>query len=332
MKKKPDFSPLENIEVVPLIHQVHFSCRKSYEEIKFSEEDSIEEIKNYKVKQLNEKYNNGFYYNVNGKRVIVLRNPEKPFLAKFYIMISSPRPNDLLKLLIKFKDLKISSIEYTIDIFCLGPNQVRELYYLFKKYIILKRKKAKNRKGKKVIDIRFEEENTEYNFTYYIDTRFKMYERADDHLRLRKAWKFCDLDRLRIEFTADKYYRRKLGINSLFSFYRDLRMYDFFYYFVKERMFFMRFKESKRDLPMEHEDYIIGHNKENHNCIMYYKQTKNIQFRHFVNSSEFDQFKNDILEKAMKYEDNWKRRAKSWLTLKRKQIKHKWLKIESNQS
>ena len=218
--------------------------------------------------------------------------------------MSNPTPFILLTLLDKFKMLQLSSVEYTIDLFCSNPDEVRDLYFLFKKYMIFKRKK--NNYFKIYCD-----EESNLNYSFYIDERLKIYERANDNLRQNEAWKFDDLDRLRLEFTSNKYYLNKvIKTGSFDDFIDNCKFESFIFYLFFKRLFFMKFKQpNKKHLPKETELYKIGKEKQNHNCIMYYKLKKNISFNYLTESNEFKQLINKIIDQVKAFNEEWESEA-----------------------
>jgi len=71
----------------------------------------------------------------------------------------------------------------------------------------------------------------------------------------------------------------------------------------------MKFKKSRRRFPHENEDYKIGKKTEYHNCLMYYKQKKRIDFENLIHASEFDHLKSQIKDEIMKFSEEWKEEA-----------------------
>ena len=293
-------SQVERIE--PKIHQIHFSSQFHYTNFPFSADDFEKVMTPYQVSIKSKTYRDGLFLEYSGETIEV-RYDQKNRESGFYIIMSNPKPFILLCLMDKFKILNLSSVEYTIDLFCSDSSTVRKLYYLLKKYLVLKYKRKQF--------IRFYENKPEFNFSNYIDDKFKIYERGNDNLRLENnAWRFDDIDRLRLEFTANRYYLKKiLRIRNFDDFIDDCRFNSFISYLLFYRIFFMKFDPSQKHLPKETETYGIGKKPENQNCIMYYKQKKNIPFNNLIESDEFQQIKYKIIDEVRLFDEEWESEA-----------------------
>jgi hypothetical protein len=212
--------------------------------IPFRADDFEREFQKYYLKKRTSTYRQGYSYELLGRQVDFFfdQKENKSRASGLFIEVSDPTPHLLLSLLEKYKPLKVSSVEYTIDFFCSNPESVRKLYFLFKKYLVIKRVREYRGK-KKTRNIRILENDPNYNFTYQVNKKNKIYERGDNEDRTKKGWPFEKLNRVRFEFTADTNDLRKaFFINSLDDFISDCR----FDYLMIDRLNFKKFDTKKR--------------------------------------------------------------------------------------
>ena len=135
-------------------------------------------------------------------------------------------------------DLKISLVEYTLDIFCTDLTGVHFLFKALKKHLFrpYKRKVMLLGKGKQAWG-----DDTRMN-AYYRSGDAKIYERGPDKKRKNKAWVLKDADRIRLEFTAARQTLVKNGLHVFSDFMNDPK----FYAINKDIYRFKCFKGSKK--------------------------------------------------------------------------------------
>jgi hypothetical protein len=140
------------------------------------------------------------------------------------------------KLIEKLPDIKVSAVEYAIDVFCYEPEYVRELQWLIRRCLYLRNQMSVitfdndeiNVKGKdvkisyiygwdkqKAYDKGYE--IIEMNEVYRVGDYHKAYERGPDDNDKKKGlgWKVVNLDRVRMEYTADRDKLKEEGIFTL---------------------------------------------------------------------------------------------------------------------
>jgi hypothetical protein len=131
--------------------------------------------------------------------------------------------------------LKVSSVEYAVDLFCKSPDTVRGLFEVIIKYLYIR--------SQREIIIIDNSENRHSNRLYRIGKYYKMYERGKDiHKQREKGWHVKDLDRVRFEFTADREKLKEREIKTLEDLIDDPK----FIYLNFKKYLFRQFKYTKR--------------------------------------------------------------------------------------
>jgi hypothetical protein len=304
--------------ILPRIHRFECSCPIPTDKFWFSKDDFEKRMPLKRVQKLSDIYREGFFYTNLKRKINFLISPYptlEPTRNKrnrppgIYLSSTYPDPYFLLKLLEYYKILNLSYIEYAIDFFCKDNDSVRDLYYLLKKYLVIKgaRKSRISKKDKRPIqNIRILEPDNDLNFTCIFNNLTKIYERGDEKNRIKKGWKFESIDRLRLEFTAKNYkIKNLLGKNrELFDFFEK----NYFKNFLHNKFYFMFLKNK----PSYHKDissYIIGTKKPYYTCLMDYKHKKKIPFKSLNEAKEFDSLKSAIFNAIRKYENEWSKEA-----------------------
>lgn len=149
----------------------------------------------------------------------------------------------------KLPNLKISSAEYTIDVFCnlLIENNIlfsvvgRTLYISYQKGFSFFGGQVVGYGGKKI-----------YNIGCHVGGRTKFYQRGEDEDKEgKKGWKVEDLDRVRFEYTANRNKLINCGIGDLHSFVENPKFWEM----NKNRWRFKEFKSEKHPCPWEKRVY-----------------------------------------------------------------------------
>ncbi|MRS04906.1 hypothetical protein EG832_17080, partial [bacterium] len=135
-------------------------------------------------------------------------------------------------------DLKLSRVEYALDLYCTDPSGVYCIFkalkkHLFRPYkrIVLLLGKGKQEWG----------DDTRMN-AYYRLGDAKIYERGPEKKRKNKAWVLKDADRIRLEYTATRKTLVKNGLHVFGDFMTDPK----FYAINKDIYRFKCFKGSKK--------------------------------------------------------------------------------------
>ena len=104
-------------------------------------------------------------------------------------------------------ELKPSSVEYTLDLFCAQPRDVDTLFTLVRRSLYVP-----YRNNPKMFD---DNQTTDFcsrmNSTFYVSD-VKVYERGYDDKKTSGGWHYEDLNRVRLEYTAN---RKKLKLRRI---------------------------------------------------------------------------------------------------------------------
>ena len=164
------------------------------------------------------------------------------------------------KLIEKLPDINLSTVEYAIDVFCNDPKAVRNLQWLIRRCLYLPYQKKvitfdndEIEVNEKDIKISYLYGNnkemahdtgfkiTEMNEVYRIEDH-KVYERGPDDKKKGLGWEVENLDRVRMEYTADRDKLKEEGIFILSDLIDDSHFKDM----NENRWKFKQFKRSSR--------------------------------------------------------------------------------------
>lgn len=237
-----------------LIHRVRLSVPKS------SLQDVTSVIGTGKVypKTLNKwhqlpQYNKVSYHTYREFATTLYSSPRQQFLPNFMLILNNHNQGVLSSLAKGIPDLKVSSAEYAIDVYCKEPASVSRLYYILRRYMYFPRRMRPTTVGGKFNGIYVDRET---NSAYYVWQRAKskkdivVYERGDDAYKKNKGWPYNKIDRVRIEFLIRSRKLSQFGISELAEFVKDNK----FNRIIKDRFRFCRFENSQL-LPSWSQDY-----------------------------------------------------------------------------
>jgi hypothetical protein len=138
----------------------------------------------------------------------------------------------------KLPGIKLSEVEYAIDVFCYDPEAVRNLQWLIRSCLYLPYQRNVitfdndeieiNEKDIKISYLYGNNKEmaydtgykiTEMNEVYRIGKYHKVYERGPDEKKKKDSlgWEIEDLDRVRMEYTANKIKLKEKGIFNLYD-------------------------------------------------------------------------------------------------------------------
>lgn len=193
------------------------------------------------------------YKTWNGKKLRVFYSRKAPFLPKSIVEISYPSKQFLRRLSESLPDLNISSIELTLDLHCSFPKAVRRLFNGLCKYCYVPRaRKLKLHRGHSPKN----RQTPELNRTYYMGN-MKIYERGEDKSPWGEGWYRSELNRVRVEFKANRQVLRNIGVNSLEDLIKNFNFENIFL----PRFHFKVFRRSAL-LPKENDIYAKLHGHE----------------------------------------------------------------------
>ena len=173
--------------------------------------------------------------------------PQKDILVHTY--------KDFLKdLNLKLPGLKVSLIEYTIDLFCNDYKEASSLFWFIRRCLYIPHQRTvqtfdntKKDKNRNVIQM---------NSVYKIGRNYTVYERGPDSKKedagkaKNKGWRIENVDRVRMEYKAKRTVLKKKGINLL----PDLLENPRFMHMNKDWWKLRQFKRTKQ-LPRMWQDY-----------------------------------------------------------------------------
>lgn len=193
---------------------------------------------------------------IGGGQYIIYWWPKEGHFDYFMLATSNSTPEELWDLYGKVGDLKISSVEYTIDFFCKGPEAVNNLYFLFRRYSYFP-----NKTKVRFLGGHFDgwNEPREENSVYHIGQDIKIYERGPDRAKIKGGgWKYEKVNRVRFEITLRRGGRghNKLLIKHELDYLSDLLKDPKFGEVMLDKINFRAFDGRNINLLTEKEDYL----------------------------------------------------------------------------
>jgi hypothetical protein len=199
------------------IHNTRFSSDYSYNDIENNLGIKLYPERNKKSYMTN--YTSIAYGQLKNGKITVFYNPIKPVFPYTYITTSDSSYDLFLELYKALPDLKVSALEYTIDLYCINQQHIADLFYLLRKNMYCSRGTSTATKGGRLDSTNLvRSTNAVYQVNLKSKSRYiKIYERGNDGIKqasLKKnkgLWKHKDCNRVRIEYT---YKRPKLKRSS----------------------------------------------------------------------------------------------------------------------
>ena len=201
-------------------------------------------------------------------RMTVFFNPREAYFPRFRFHTSQSSQAALMALhddMGGYPDLKVSSLEYTIDFFCESCEAVSNLFYLLRRYMFFPYAKSTFMNGG---DFGGWNEPRDENAVYHInmgDIHAKIYERGgnDNGFPKRKGWPHKNVDRVRLEFTFERNFLARNHISDISDLIKDTK----FYQLCSPRIQFKNFKASS-PFPKDWENYTAADKDGNIECLM----------------------------------------------------------------
>jgi hypothetical protein len=314
---------LNDIErIQPHIHRIEFTGNFLYEDIEKS-------VGHQKVLNDGEKQNlpkhleacklASYVQLPEGKLTIAYRPYEGMFRPSCVIFTSHSSPALFSRLNQPNIALKVSSIEYAIDIFCNNSEAVSDLFYLMRRYIYVPYSKETSMDGGEFNGFL---EPRDTNAVYYIKFSggrfFKAYERGPDGLAERNddgkpVWRHSETDRVRLEST----FRRrgglitKRGIGTLQLLLLNPH-FESMIFPEKPKFHGIQFKNfsEHNKLPQDHDDY---NTKDDDGYIesfmLEYFRAKELDIenlsRYMVDNARLEVLKHAIQLSVREFDRNW---------------------------
>jgi hypothetical protein len=176
----------------------------------------------------------------------------------------------LLNIHNRLPQLKITRLEYAIDLYCRDHEAVADLFWLIRRYLYAPHVIRTSMAGSKFLG--YQDYTRSHNSVYYAwkgkssGRHIKVYERGPDRKRIpgTQKWHHKDVDRVRIEFKLKRTaITKKYGLSTL----KELLIDPHFADITSEYVQFKNFKFSKR-LPEDHKDYTSEDKQGNAECFL----------------------------------------------------------------
>jgi hypothetical protein len=221
---------LSGLDIKVLIHNSAFSGAYSMGTLKkmlgfgVRADDSSEEYGRYTFKrniQLN-----------TGKLKLHFKFPDHGYGPSCLITTNKSTYDHLSNICIRLPKLKITRLEYAIDLYCKDHDAVADLFYVVRRYLYHRNAKGTKMKGGKFYGLK---DTRKINALFFIEMgklsgkHIKVYERGDDSKKLpgRQGWDHDDVDRVRIEFKLRRTaIAEKYGLSFLKQLLKDPKFAD----------------------------------------------------------------------------------------------------------
>jgi hypothetical protein len=221
----------------------------------------------------------------------------------------------LLNIHNRLPKLKITRLEYAIDLICRDHDAVSDLLWLVKRYIYAPNAIQTSMAGGKFWG--YQDRDRAKNAVYYIwmhkysGKHIKVYERGPDSKRIpgTPKWRHKDVDRVRIEFKLRRTaITKKYGLSTLKQLLLDPKFADI----AREYIQFKNFKFSS-ELPQDSEDYLSEDDEGNQESFVQEalaaKDNTNLKnlLQYIEDNQRMQALKKRILKAAIAFDKHWGR-------------------------
>lgn len=203
--------------------------------------------------------------------------------------------------------LKLSSVEYTLDLFCNRASDVEWFFSLLSRCMYVPSQRKVNFLGEDLVNFG---DNTRMNAVFRIGDDTKIYERGnDDDKETTGGWKYVNLNRLRLEHTARRVELKKHGLNLLSDFLNNCLFHE-----LNQTVYnFIRFYKLKH-APSHYiwDSYTAKDEKGNSGSFQleYLRLIKSNRFKNIrqnkVEIQELKTLKNRLLQEMMDFDAAWR--------------------------
>ena len=252
-----------------------------------------------------------------GKLKLFFKFPNEGYGPSCLIINSKSPYSHLSNIYKRLPKLKITRLEYAIDLFCRSPEAVADVLYLIRRYLYAPNAWKTSMSGGKFLG--YKEYGRVINAVYFIwmgkssGKHIKVYERGDDKKKIRSIrghpkWRHEDVNRVRIEFKLKRTaIVKKYGLSTL----KDLIINPKFGIIAKDYVQFNNFKFSSK-LPQDYDDYLSEDKQGNPESFMQEvlsakdRDIKNIM-QYVEDNKRMQTLKNRIIEAAKAFDKNWRK-------------------------
>ncbi len=316
-------SILEDItRIEPRLHRIILSGDYSYKDLNKKLGTLVPDKRFHRKKRM-PLYRSRAWRTFKGMRLTIFYNPILGFLKPCRIEFTFSSPGSLMKLYKQLPELKITSVEYTVDIFCGNHDQVAALFYLLLHYMYFEYETKKMEPFGDTF-LGYGDKRQE-NAGYHIGENAKLYERGPDNRRKKRTdeegyvgvfWPHGEVDRVRVEFTFDRKHRGRGGLDVLKELVDHPKFTKKMYHLFQFRVF-----NRPGRLPRETEDY--WYRDKNGKkifteifqevCIRANESGMKNMTQYLENADGFDELKAKLRVAMVEFDSQWVKKRKRFL-------------------
>jgi hypothetical protein len=242
-------SAMEEItKVDPKLHYLRFSGHFDYPWL----QEKIGKMKiNDKPPKIMPNYRKEAYKKFEGGYLTVFFSPKEPFLPPCMIQTTASTKEFLIKIDQLLPGLKLSMVEYAVDIFCRDFLGTELLFWILRKHVYVPYGNRSMLYGGQEVD------EGRMSFVCRI-TPVKLYERGIDEDKKdipgtgEKGWLYKKVNRIRLEYTAEGYILKQKRLNTL----KDLIRLPKFRTIFSGKIKFKHFRDTAGRFPRYWEGYL----------------------------------------------------------------------------
>jgi len=299
-------SLLKNLKEIKItLHRVHFSGDYDYYDL----EEKLGPLRVIRTGKTRRKDYSSQSTRQIGKYQLTIFTIPSNYRPKCILEISYPKTRFIYDLYIKFPELKMTCVEYTIDLFFKNNKKIPKYFKTLRRDIWFPSQRTGYLRADEKLKSKIRQNNA-----FFSTKKLKFYERGPDKLQVKVkkfyVWSIEDLDRIRIEFRAYRKDLEKYGIQKLVNFKDDPK----FDSVMANRFGFKKFKFGIAHLPTEFDSYAekdkYGHTKAFHNEYLAAKgNLKNIS-QYLEDVEDFQPLMEDIKNRIKIFGKRWRESAR----------------------
>lgn len=201
-------------------------------------------------------------------------------------------------------NIKVSSVEYTIDMICYEQYQVSNLFSILMRHLYIRNCKGTRLNG----ELRANWDKKIRMNSVYQNENTKLYERGCDDDKNGDGWYSDKFDRVRFEHKADRKELKNHGINSIKEFISDCKFLEITCAYIS----FKCFKKTRKypnywDYPGYEAVDIHGNNGVFQNELVYQRKSCKHIMQKIENIAVFNPLKERLLGAITSFDTAWKK-------------------------
>jgi hypothetical protein len=291
---------LERItEIEVLLHRHGFAGDYTYTELEERLGNKIYETADRSKNYRSDSYRKTGWVGFNNRKLRLFWSRKHPCLPLCKIEISNPGQEYLARLNEALPNLEPYLIEYTVDLYCSSWIAVRRLFEVLVRYIYVPwGRRPKCHRGHSSNN----RQSSALNRTCYI-SRLKIYERGDDKIPWGKGWLRKELNRVRVEFKANRQVLRDNGIQTLGDLLRNCNFEEVFMKHFEFKIF-----EGSIILPTENGSYCRVRGLESFHQELWLARRRGSPqnpTQYMVDDPGFEELKEQVIEAIEEFDRDW---------------------------